>query len=423
MEYKIQSISKYNFWGDSQIDCGMERSQYTETAIRYLDARLVKVFTGQRRVGKSYVLRQLAVKLIGRGIPAENILLLNCELTAFSFLRTDKDLEELIELYKSELQPKGCIYLMIDEVQEIAGWERVVNSLSQDCVDPYEVFVTGSNSKMLSSELSTLLSGRYVEIPVFPLSFSEYARFYQLPTDKQSYISYMHDGGFPELLHLQGDDVKRNYVSALRDTVLLKDIVVRYTIKDVRLLNDIFVYLVNNASSLLSVNNIVNYLKSAGRKTSYETVAAYIGYIEDAYMARRAVRYNIRGREVMSSVAKYYLIDLSYKNYLYPGYGYGIGHKLENLVYLELLRHGYQVYVGVDKNREVDFVAQKGDRIIYLQSAYLMADEQTAEREYASLEAIMDNYEKYVVTLDDFKLPSHRGINHIRVWELEAILA
>lgn len=423
MNERIEAIRKYNFWGGSRMDCGMERPQYTETALRYLDARLVKVFTGQRRVGKSYLLRQLAETLIARDVPAENILLVNCELTAFGFLQTHKDLEGLIELYKSELKPSGCIYLMIDEVQEIEGWERVVNSLSQDCAERYEVFVTGSNSKMLSSELSTLLSGRYVEIPVFPLSFSEYVRFHQLPADKQSYIGYMQDGGFPELLHLRGDDLKHNYVSALRDTVLLKDIVVRYTIKDVRLLNDIFVYLVNNASSLLSVNNIANYLKSTGRKTSYETVAAYIGYTEDAFMTRRAVRYNIRGREVMSGVAKYYLIDLSYKNYLYPGYGYGIGHMVENLVYLELLRHGYQVYVGVDKNREVDFVAQKGDRTIYLQTAYLLSDEQTTEREYASLEAIADNYEKYVVTLDDFKLPSRRGINHIRAWELEAILA
>lgn len=394
-----------------------------ERIAAYIGNRLVKVLVGQRRSGKSYILRQVAMKLIERGVNAENILFINRELTAFDFLQTYKDLEELIHLYLDSLKPQGRIYLFIDEVQDIEGWEKVINSYSQDYTAEYELFITGSNSQMLSGELSTLLSGRYVEFTVYPLSYQEYASFRKLPLGKQSYMAYMQDGAFPELLNLSGKEIKRNYISALKDTVLLKDVIRRYTIKDVRLLEDLFAYLVNNASNLLSIHNITNYFKSKGRKTSYETVATYIGYIEETFLAHRAERYNIRGKETISGAYKYYMNDLSFKNYLYSGVGYGIGYLLENLVYLELVRGGYQVYVGSIKDKEVDFVAMKNDRTIYIQSTYILADEQTVEREYAPLEAIADNYEKIVVSLDDLSLPLRDGIKHIQAWNLSEIIA
>ena len=422
MDEKIENVKIYNLWYGNTIDCGFPRPLYTQDIDKYLDSKVVKVLTGQRRVGKSYILRQTAMHLMEQGVSGNNIVFINRELTAFDFIETYKDLDAFIRSYRQELKPVGRVYIFIDEVQDIMGWERVVNSLSQDYTEDYEVFITGSNSKMFSGELSTLLSGRYVEFHIFPLSYDEYTAVHNLPQDRQSYLQYMSDGGYPELVNFQSSDVKRNYIYSLKDTVLLKDIIRRYTIRDVRLLEDLFAYLVNNASNLLSVANITNFIKSKGRKTSYDTVAAYLGYIEEVYLAHRALRYNIKGKETLSGSCKYYMNDLSFKNYLYAGLGYGSGHLLENLVYVELLRHGYDVYVGNIKDKEVDFVAIKNDRTIYLQATYMLIDEQTINREYAPLECIADNYEKMVVSLDDLQLPSHSGIRHVRAWELSQLL-
>ncbi len=422
MDEKFALLRKYNLWDENRIETGYERPLYTERIADHLGNRLVKVLTGQRRVGKSYIMRQVAMNLIRQGVDAKNILFINRELTAFDFLTTYVELEQLIHLYLKTLQPQGRVYLFIDEIQDIEGWEKVVNSYSQDYTAEYELFITGSNSRMLSSELSTLLSGRYVEFKIHPLSYDEYVMVRKLVPGKQSYMEYMQDGGFPELQNLTGREVKRNYVSALKDTVFLKDIIRRYTIKDVRLLEDLFAYLVNNASNLLSIHNVTNYFKSKGRKTSYETVATYIGYIEDVFLAHRAERYNIKGKEIISGTYKYYMNDLAFKNYLYSGMGYGVGYLLENLVYLELIRAGYMVYVGSIKDKEVDFVAMKDDRMLYIQSTYILADEQTVLREYAPLEAISDNYEKMVVSLDELALPLREGIRHVQAWKLHEIL-
>lgn len=422
MDERIGVLRKYNPWNGNAIECGFKRTIYTDKVSCFLGSRVIKVLTGQRRVGKSYILRQIAMKLIDQGVDGNNILFINRELSAFEFLETWRDLDELVKLYRSELTPQGKVYVFIDEVQEIEGWERIVNSYSQDYTEEYELFITGSNSKMFSGELSTLLSGRYVEFTVYPFSYNEYIAVHGMPEGKPSYLHYMKDGGYPELSNFAGAETKRNYISGLKDTVLLKDIIRRYSIKDVRLLEDLFSYLVNNASNLLSIANITNFIKSKGRKTSYETVAAYIGYMEDVYLAHKAMRYNIKGKEVIAGSYKYYMNDLSFKNYLYSGFGYGIGYLLENMVYLELLRCGYNTFVGTVKDKEVDFVAQRDDRIIYVQATYLLVDEQTVEREYAPLEAIPDNYEKVVVSLDDIQLPSRYGIRHVLAWDLEAFL-
>lgn len=422
MNERIESVKKYNLWLGNTINSGFPRPIYTTNISQYIGNKVVKVLTGQRRVGKSYILRQIAMSLLNQGVEGNNIIFINRELTAYDFIESYKDLDSFIRLYRQELSPEGRVYIFIDEVQDIVGWERVVNSLSQDYTEDYEVFITGSNSKMFSGELSTLLSGRYVEFRIFPLSYEEYANVHQLSVGKQSYMQYMADGGYPELVHFNSTDVKRNYISGLKDTVLLKDIIRRYTIRDVRLLEDLFAYLVNNASNLLSITNITNFIKSKGRKTSYDTVSAYLGYIEEVYLAHRALRYNIKGKETLAGSCKYYMNDLSFKNYLYAGLGYGTGYLLENLVYLDLLRSGYDVYVGSVKDKEVDFVAIKNDRTIYVQVTYMLIDEQTIEREYAPLEHIADNYEKVVVSLDDLQLPSRNGIRHVRAWELSMML-
>jgi hypothetical protein len=422
MKENFTALKKYNFWEGNVPELGYYRKDYTDKIFDYTGSKLVKVLVGQRRTGKSYIFRQIAHKLIESGVDPRNIFYVNKEFTDFDFISDYKDLEVLLKLYREKLKPEGKVWLFIDEVQNISGWEHFVNSHSQDFVESYEIFISGSNSKMLSMELATLLSGRYVNFEVFPFSYAEYTGITQKEVKKQSYIDYMESGALPELFVLPNDETKRNYISAIKDTVLLRDIIQRHSIKDPKLLEDVFVYLVNNASNLVSIVNIVNYFKSNGRKTTYDTVANYISYIEDTFMIHKVERYDIRGKETISGNCKYYINDLSFKNYLYPGFGYGVGYKLENLVYLELRRAGYEVYVGAMRDKEVDFVAKKGDRLIYLQSTYLLVDEQTALREYAPLEAIADNYEKAVVSLDDISLPSNKGIRHIQAWKLHEIL-
>lgn len=232
----------------------------------------------------------------------------------------------------------------------------------------------------------------------------------------------MASGGLPELFVLPEPELKRNYISAVKDTVLLRDIIQRYTIKDARLLEEIFAYLVNNASNLLSIINITNYFKSSGRKTSYDTVATYIRYIEDTYLVHRAERYNIRGKETIAGNCKYYINNLSFNDYLYQRFSYGADYQLKNLIYLELIRHGFDVYVGSIKGREVDFIAIKGDRTMYVQVTLMLIDKQTIERECSALEAIDDSYEKIVVSLDSNQLFSRGGIKHVQMWNFNSQL-
>lgn len=422
MDDNFELIEKYNFWDNKTFELGLNRETYTSKIGNYIGNRLVKVLIGQRRVGKSYILRQIAMGLIEKGIPKENILYINKEYLEYDFVEDYKHLEQIFQIYKKKLSPKGKIYLFIDEVQIISQWEKFVNSHSQDIVEECEIFISGSNSDLLSSELSTLLSGRYIQFIIYPFSFEEYSFIRGLDLDKSSYINYIQEGGFPELINLRTEDAKHNYLSSLRDSVMLKDIIQRYNVKDAKLLEDIFTYLVNNSSNFLSINNILNYFKSRQRKTSYDTIANYINYLEKTFLIHRVERYNIKGKEVISGNSKYYANDTAFKNYLYKGFGFGIGYLLENLVFLELKRAGYSVYVGSNKDKEIDFVAIKADKQIYIQVAYILTDQSTIEREYSALESIDDNYEKYVVSMDDINFPSREGIKHIQAWRINEIL-
>jgi predicted AAA+ superfamily ATPase len=417
MKGNFDRIKKYNFWDEKTFDLGYRRVDYTDKILSYTGNRLVKVLIGQRRTGKSYILRQLANKLVLNGINKHNILYINKEYTDFDFITNHTDLDNLVAFYRQQLNIAGKVFVFIDEIQNIVGWEHFVNSYSQNFVDEYELFISGSNSTMLSGELATLLSGRYVEFDIFPFSFAEYLGILQKENTKQHCIEYIESGGLPELFNLQNDEIKRNYVSAIKDTVFLRDIIQRYSVKEPKLLEDIFVFLVHNAANLVSVTNVVNYFKNLGRRTTYDTVAAYIGYMEDSFLVHKSERYDIRGKDTISGNAKYYINDLAYKNYLYTGFGYGIGYKLENLVYLNLRRAGFNVYTGVLRNKEVDFVALKDDRIVYVQATYVMTEESTIEREYSPLEAIPDNYEKIVVSLDDMQFPQRNGIKHEQIWK------
>lgn len=422
MDEKFALLEKYSFWGNRNPETGYARREYLERIGAPEGSRLVTVLTGQRRSGKSYILRQIARSLIDAGVPRNNIFFLNKEFLAFDFVKTYLDLEDLFQEYRRRLSPEGRIFIFLDEVQDIEGWERFVNSYSQDYTSEYELFISGSNSKMLSSELSTLLTGRYIEFPVFPFSYSEYAEVNGLAEGRDTYIKYLKAGGLPELGNLSGEESCRQYVEGLKNTILLKDIIQRHQIRDTNLLERLFAYLVNNASSLVSVQNIVNYMSAKGRKSGYDTVSQYIDYLLETFLIRKAERYDLRGREILNGTAKYYANDQAFHNYLFGGYGYGIGYMLENMVYLDLRRAGYSVYVGVFRSQEIDFVAEKADRRIYFQVSYTLQDTSTAAREYSPLLSIPDSYEKFVVSLDDIPLPVRDGVRNLPAWELKRYL-
>ena len=422
MPENFQNISKYNFWGTDSLDVGFPRSGYTSKIGGFVSDRVVKVLTGQRRVGKSYILRQIAKSLIDSGVDKRNTFFVNKEYLAFDFVRTYQDLEDLFREYRRQLSPEGKIYIFLDEVQEIKEWERFVNSYSQDCAAQYELFISGSNSRMLSSELGTLLSGRYIEFKIYPFSFDEYASYKGLEKNSLDFVQYMKEGGLPELLKLSGDEARMQYVEGLKNTILLRDVIQRHNVRDSVLLEDLFTYLVNNASKLTSIQNLVNYLASKRRKASYETLAQYIDYLTETFVIHKLERYDIKGKESLGGNFKYYANDTAFHNFLYGGYNYGSGYLLENIVFLDLMRSSYRVYVGVLNGLEVDFVAEKGDRKIYVQVAYHLNDEETIEREYAPLRKTGDSYEKYVVSLDEISLPSKDGIRNIPVWEFPDLL-
>ncbi|TSA31012.1 MAG: ATP-binding protein [Porphyromonadaceae bacterium] len=422
MTENISRIAKYNFWDGVFPELGIIRATYIDRISEFLGNKLVKVIAGQRRAGKSYILRQMISKLLATGIHPHNILYINKEFTDFDFLDTYSDLDKFVEEYKASLHPKGKIFLFIDEIQDIEGWERFVSSYSQSYIQDYEVFITGSNSQLLAGELASLLSGRYIQFNVQPFNYQEFLLARQLEPSRSSYLEFLQTGGLPELFHLPNDETKRHYLSAIKDTVLLKDIIQRYNIKDARLLEDLFVFLVNNASNLISVTSIVNFFAGKKRKTNYETIANYIQYMESTFLVHKVDRFNIKGKETISGTYKYYINDLSFKNYLYPGFESGLGYKLENVVYLQLLFSGYTVHIGTLRNKEVDFVAQKANRTVYFQCAHVLTDPATIDREYAPLKAIADNFEKYVVSMDDIRLESNEGIGHIQAWRLVEVL-
>lgn len=422
MKEYFDKIKKFNYWEGNSIKTGFLREEYLNAIQNFFGNKLIKVLVGQRRSGKSYVLRQLMESLIKSGVPAENTFYINKEFLEFDFVKNYSDLDEVYQFFRNRNQPKGKVYLFIDEIQNVKEWERFVNSKSQDFAEDCEIFITGSNSKLLSGELATLLSGRYVQFEIFPFSFSEFVAVHKKEKNRESFLEYMQTGGLPELLWLPNEETKRHYVSSVIDTVLLRDVVQRYAVKDVALLKDIFIYLVNNASNLISINNLVKYFKGKNRRTTYDTLANYISHIQDTFLIHRAERFDIKGKEIIGGTYKFYINDVAYKNYLFSGFGYGLGYLLENLVYLQLRRNNYDCYIGNIGENEIDFRAQKGERIVYVQVSYSLAESSTLDREFRAFRAIQDHYPKVVVSMDDFKLPNREGIDHVRAWEFEDYL-
>ncbi len=424
MPEKTQNIlneaKNYNFWEGKLFQAGFERQEYLSNIKNYLGNKLVKVLVGQRRVGKSYILRQVMNFLVSeKKIAPQNIFYLNKEYTAFDEIKSASELEDLFTLYLKKWPLQGKIYIFLDEVQNIKGWEKFVNSYSQDFTTEYELFITGSNSNLLSGELSTLLSGRFVEFEILPFSFSEFVSFKKLGENKESFLEYLKTSGLPELFFIEKQDIKRHYIDSLKNTIILRDIAGRHTIKDLPLLEEIFKFVTVNIGNLTSFSSVVKYFKSKQKKTNYETISAYVGYLRDTFIFHQVKRFQLRGKQSLGGEYKYYLNDLGFKNYLFGFYPSDIGYNLENQIYIQLKRMGFQVSVGKLNNLEIDFVAQKPEKTIYVQVAYLLNSQAVVEREFGNLLSIKDNHEKLVISLDDVHFSDYEGIKHLFPWELK----
>ena len=414
----FELVEKNNFWEGTPVKTGYRRERYLDRLTRYLDNALVKVITGARRSGKSFILRGLIDHLIRvRQVPSANILYLNLDLTDLSSITDAEKLVAVIREYEKRLAPRGRVYLCIDEVQEIEGWERVVNSFSQDHTRDYELFITGSNARLLSQELGTYLTGRYVPVEVLPFSYGEYLAFLGLKRGKESFIGYLRTGGLPEMLAIADLELRAGYIAALRDSIILRDIVRRHAVRDPYLLELLVRFLTDSVGSPVSPKAIIDYLRSAGHQTNVPTVGAYLTYIAEAYFAHDCPRWDIRGKRLLSGEKKWYLNDLGFKSYLAPATVGDFGRYLENAIYLHLRGQGATVRTGRIGDREIDFIAERSGVPQYVQVAYLLADDQVIAREFGNLDAIPDNYEKVVVTLDDVAMGDRNGVRHVQAWE------
>ena len=376
----------------------IKRPIYTAKIEPFIDKQIVKVITGIRRSGKSGLLQLLQQHLKDRGVKEEQIVSLNYESLRWAQYRTYEALYAFVDSVRPK--DKRC-YLFIDEIQEVTEWERAVNSMMVDW--DVDIYITGSNSKLLSSELATYLAGRYVEFVMQPLSYGEFLQFhgYGMPKGSERidrFDQYLRQGGFP-MFHLYSYSDEEIYL-AVRDiysSVLLRDTVQRFSIRNIEMLERLVMFLFDNIGNTFSASSIIRYLKSQGRSLDSETLYNYLQALESSFIISKVKRYDIKGKEILKTNEKYYVADLSL---IYSVRGYSpelIAGMLENLVYFELRRNAYEVYSGWMGAREVDFVARRGDEIIYLQVTKSMEADATLERELRPLMDIKDNYPKYVI--------------------------
>ncbi len=419
MKNLLDLLARSNYWEKAPgYNLGLIRDTYLSAIKDSLDNRLIKVLSGQRRTGKSYIVRQLIEYLIKEsGINGKNTFYLNKELYEFENIKTERDLFQLIEAYKSRYNPEGKVYYFIDEVQDIQNWEKLVVSISQDPSHNAEVFITGSNSSLLSGELATKLSGRYVSFEIFPFTYKEYLDFNKQKNTRQNFTKFLRSSALPETAKMQGSETKRFYFKSLKDTILLQDIMNRYNIRDAALLEDLFLFVLHNIGNLTSIPSIIKYFKSKNRKTDYSTLSNYLSYIEKSFIIHSSPRYYIKNKETLSGERKYYVNDLGFRNYLYPNLENEIASGLENLVYIHLLKAGYEVYTGYGRNFEIDFLAIKPGTRIYIQVTYLLESRATIEREFGAYDYVKDFYPKYVLSMDEIQIQDFRGIKHFPLWD------
>ena len=387
------------------------RPQYMNTLRQYRDVPLVKILAGIRRCGKSTILEMLRDDLIADAIASDHIIFLRYTSEDFDEGMTDRDMYKDI---RSRMTGEGRYYLLLDEVQEIEGWEKAVNSLLEN--SDTDIYVTGSNSKLMSSEISTYLTGRYVSIPVYTLSFAEFLDFRQdnRRSVKELLNEYIRMGGFP-IVALGNFDERSAYqiVEGIYTSVVTNDITRRHNITNYDLFNRVVKYVVENVGKTFSANAIVKFLKSEGRSLSVEAVYNYLSWLEKAFVIYRCQRYDLQGKSVLKTQEKFYLADPSLK-YCIMGFNpKSIASMLENVVYFELRRRGYEVYIGKNESREIDFVAVRRDERIYVQVCRQLPEE--SDREVANLLEIKDHYPKYVVTLDELAAGNINGVRIVHL--------
>ena len=392
------------------------RTEYMQQLQAFKDSKLIKVVTGLRRSGKSTLLEMFRDELLKGGVAAERIQYINFELMKYDSVRSYKQLYELV---LSSIRPNEKNYLFFDEIQQVEGWEKALNSLSVEF--DTDIYVTGSNARLLSSELATLISGRYVEIKMLPLSFKEYYGYYQ--NDGQSrediFNEYLKYGGLPQLLSVPHEEKTISSVlSGIYDTVILKDVIARNNLRDTDMLKRIFAFVCGNVGSITSSNSIANYIAREAKLDKVvrpATVRNILQMLEDAFIVYRADRYDIRGKEVLKSLEKYYIADTGLKNTI-TGYTLeNYGHTLENVVYLELLRRGYTVYVGKCENKEIDFVATQKGHTEYFQVTESLSNDKTREREIAPFYRTNDFYAKTIITAEKTYVTDTNGIQIVNL--------
>ena len=393
------------------------RDRYIKQIKSFINKPFIKVITGIRRSGKSVLLKLLQEELIRQKVNKNNIIYINFESFEFSEINTAKELHNYI---KNKIKNKNKYYLLLDEIQEVKEWEKAINSFSVDFNT--DIYITGSNSHMLSSELATYLSGRYIQLTIYPLSFNEYLEFkkeYNPSNLKDNYLefnNFLRLGGFPAI-HASNLSLENTYkiVYDIYSSVILRDVIQRFNFRDIELLERVVKFIFDNIGNNFSAKNISDYFKSQNRKLDINTIYNYLNALESSYIMYRIPRYNIRGKEILKTNEKYFVGDQSlvyalmgYKDRLISGI-------LENVVMLELKRRGYSVYVGKLDNLEIDFIAEKQEKRIYIQVAYKMTEKETIEREYKPLLKIKDNYPKYVLTMDNTWKDNIEGIKHMHI--------
>lgn len=390
----------------------IERKEYMNFLLKLKDKHIIKVVTGIRRCGKSTLFELYKDYLLKNGVKKEQIISLNFENpNDMKF----NDWKELFVSIESRLLENKMNYIFLDEVQILKNFEKAVDGLY--IKENVDIYITGSNSYMLSGELATYLTGRYMQIHMLPLSFLEYLEYYGLDNEGRKYHTYIKNGGFPYLLNLDNDEeLIRNYLDGVYHTVLLKDVVSRNNIKDTMILDSIIKFLFDNIGQLVSTNKIANTLASNHRKCSVNTVGSYLNTLIESYIIYKISRYDIKGKEYLKTGDKYYVCDLGLRNYLL-GSVKDLGSILENIIFLELKRRNYDIYIGKYEDSEVDFVVKKNDGLKYIQVSLSVRDEKTLERELTPLKEIHDNYPKYIITLD-YDSADYEGIRQINAIDL-----
>lgn len=388
----------------------IERSDYTERIERAFGKGVIVALTGQRRVGKSCIMAQV-MRHIG-SLPQANVVYLNKEKNEFDGIR---DYNDLLGFANGRLSKDKDNYLFIDEIQDIDGFERALRSLQAD--DACQIMVTGSNAKMLSSELTTYLSGRHIDYHIHSLGYEEFLLFHKMPDGDEALTAYLQYGGLPQLGRMGLDDreLVDDYLESVYSTILLKDIVERGQIRNVSLLKTLVRFMADNIGKLFSATSIVNFLKGQRVDTSAKVILNYLDLLCDAYIINRVSRYDIHGKRIFELGDKYYFEDLGLRNHIVGGNrSADIEKVMENAVYLHLLRMGYKVYVGQLHKTEIDFVAEKSGSTVYVQVAYLLASQETINREFGNLKLIDDNHPKYVISSDRMMGDVNAdGIRHI----------